>query len=93
MSLLRHIAVTVVEDEEGAFRWRLVELDDERWQLLNEQRRGMQSYQAAMAAGLVALQKMVEDLDLGPREKEAEPRRPAQSATAFGFGFGMPKIG
>ena len=93
MSLLRSIAVTVTEEEEGAYRWRLVELDEERWQVLSEQPRAAKTYKAAMAAGLLALQKMVEDLDVGPREPEAESRRPDSTAVGFGFGFGLPKIG
>jgi len=93
MPALRNIAVTVTEDEEGAYRWRLVELEDERWQVLGRQRRAVKTYQAAMAAGLLELQAMIDDLDLGPREPEAEPRRPAKSGSGFGFGFGLPKIG
>ena len=88
---LRRIAVTVVEDEAGAYRWRLVELGDERWQVLGEQPRAMASYKAAMAAGLLELQGMVEDLDAGPREAQAEPARAAKGGAAFGFGFGLPK--
>jgi hypothetical protein len=95
MSLLRRIAVTVNEDEEGAYRWCLVELGDERWQVLSEQPRAMNTYKAAMAAGLLELQGMVEDLDAGPREAEAEAARAAadKGGAAFGFGFGLPKAG
>ena len=98
MPSLRSIAVTVFEDKEGAFRWRLVELGDEGWQVLGQQARSMKTYKAAMAAGLVELQKMIEDLDVGPREDESE-REPEpeegkkKSGAAFGFGFGLPKIG
>lgn len=99
MSTLRSIAVTVIEVEEGAYRWRLVELGDEElgqgWSVLRQQPRAMKTYKAAMAAGLVELQKMIEDLDLGPREQE-EPglAKPAKkSGPVFGFGFGLPKLG
>lgn len=97
--MLRSIAVTVVEVEEGAYRWRLVELDDEElgqgWRVVRQHPRAMKTYKAAMAAGLLELQKMIDDLDLGPREEE-EPgaAKPAKkSGPVFGFGFGLPKIG
>ena len=103
MPSLRSIAVTVFEDKESAYRWRLVELEEESWRVLRQQPRAMKSYKAAMAAGLVELQQMIEDLDAGPREDEPErkPEPQAESApaegkkggAAFGFGFGLPKIG
>jgi hypothetical protein len=93
MPLLRRIAVTVTEDEEGAYRWRLIELGDERWQVLKEQPRAVETYKAAMAAGLLELQGMVEDLDAGPREVEPQGKaeQPGKGG-AFGFGFGLPKV-
>jgi hypothetical protein len=99
MSTLRSIAVTVIEVEEGAYRWRLVELDGEElgqsWSVLRQQPRPMKTYKAAMAAGLLELQKMTDDLDLGPRdEEEAGPAKAAKkSGPVFGFGFGLPKMG
>ncbi|SDH70607.1 hypothetical protein [Variovorax sp. OV700] len=98
MPSLRSIAVTVFEDKEGAFRWRLVELGEEGWQVLGQQARSMKTYKAAMAGGLVELQQMIEDLDVGPREDESEPEPELEEAkkksgAAFGFGFGLPKIG
>jgi hypothetical protein len=96
MPLLRRIAVTVTEDEEGAYRWRLVELGDESWQVLREQPRGIKTYKAAMAQGLLELQGMVDDLDAGPREAEpeakAEQTQAGKGGAAFGFGFGLPKV-
>lgn len=92
---LRRIAVTVVEEEEGAYRWRLIEQDGEDWHVLKQQSRSMGTYKAAMATGLLELQKMIDDLDLGPREQE-EPglAKPAKkSGPVFGFGFGLPKMG
>jgi hypothetical protein len=98
MPSLRSIAVTVFEDKEGAYRWRLVELEDEGWRVLGQQSRSAKTYKAAMAAGLVELQKMIEDFDVGPREDESEPEQEPEegkkkSGAAFGFGFGLPKIG
>ncbi|WPH16621.1 hypothetical protein [Variovorax paradoxus] len=94
MQPLRRIAVTVIEEEEGAYRWRLVELEGEGWHVLAQQSRSMKTYKAAMAAGLLELQKMVEDLDAGPREDEPEPAKAKKkSGSVFGFGFGLPKMG
>jgi hypothetical protein len=53
----------------------------------------MKTYKAAMAAGLLELQKLVEDLDVGPREDEPEPAKAKKSGSVFGFGFGLPKMG
>lgn len=94
MQPLRRIAVTVIEEEEGAYRWRLVELEGEGWHVLAQQSRSMKTYKAAMAAGLLELQKMVDDLDVGPRDDEPEPAKARKkSGSVFGFGFGLPKMG
>jgi len=94
MQPLRRIAVTVIEEEEGGYRWRLVELEGEAWHVLAQQSRSMKTYKAAMAAGLLELQKMIEDLDIGPREDELEPAKAKKkSGSVFGFGFGLPKMG
>jgi len=106
MSSLRSVAVTVLEDSKGAYRWRLVELEEDNWRLLRQQPRAMKTYKAAMAAGLVELQAMVEDLDLGPREEELESEAERESAPepepasgsdheegrkkGAAFGFGLP---
>ena len=94
MQPLRRIAVTGIEGEEGAYRRRLVELKGDGWDVLNQQSRSMKTYKAAMAAGLLELQKMVDDLDVGPRDDEPEPAKAGnKSGSVFGFGFGLPKIG
>lgn len=51
----------------------------------------VKSYSAAMAAGLVRLQGMVEDLSVGPREEEADAPAAKAASGMFGFGFGLPK--
>jgi hypothetical protein len=60
---------------------------------VNQQSRSMKTYKAAMAADLLDLQKRVEDLDIGPREDESEPRKADRRGSVFGFGFGLPKMG
>ena len=106
MSSLRSVAVTVLEDSKGAYRWRLVELEEDNWRLLRQQPRAMKTYKAAMAAGLVELQAMVEDLDVGPREEELGSEAERESAPepepttgsdheegrkkGAAFGFGLP---
>jgi len=71
MALLRHIAVHVEEPETGEFAWVLMERKGGRWQEMGRSKSPEATYKAAMAAGLVALQAMVEDLDVGPRPDEA----------------------
>jgi len=64
---LRHIAVYVEEPESGKFAWVLMESKGSSWRELGRSTSPVATYKAAMAAGLVALQAMVEDLDVGPR--------------------------
>lgn len=83
---LRSIAVTVEEPAPGEFVWLLLE-HHAGWVELDRARRAVQSYAKAMAAGLMALQALVEDLDVGPRAAEAPAAAPAQRARhPFGFG-------
>lgn len=82
---LGHIAVTVEEPEAGDFEWVLLEQGVE-WTTLKRAKRPAASDANAMAAGLRALQAMIEDLDATPREEETEQRAPKRAK--FGFGFG-----
>jgi hypothetical protein len=82
---LRPIAVTVEEQAPGAFAWVLLEQAVE-WLPIKRADRPIGSYAAAMAAGLLALQDMVDDLESGPRE--AMPDATSPKRAAFGFGFG-----
>lgn len=85
MTALRSIAVTVEEAAPGAFEWVLLERDMD-WAPLHRAKRPVASYAKAMAAGLMALQDMVDDLDAGPREAELDAQPPRRAT--FGFGFG-----
>lgn len=85
---LRAIAVTVEEPEPGAFFWVLLEQGLE-WEELSRDERSLKSYAKAMSSGLSALQDLIDNLDVGPREPEAE-RKSSKRAT-FGFGFGVLK--
>ncbi|XXQ53009.1 hypothetical protein ACA040_001674 [Xenophilus aerolatus] len=91
---LRQLAVTVMEDDNAAFRWAVAELSpDDTWTVVQEGRSRHRSYHEAMAEGLRRLQAMVPDLDDGPRKdtgpaEQAGGRKPTAS---FGFGFGLPK--
>jgi len=85
MTALRSIAVTVEEATPGAFEWVLLERGIE-WAPLHRAKRPAGTYSKAMAAGLLALQDLVDDLDAGPREAEAGAQPPKRAT--FGFGFG-----
>lgn len=73
-SALRRLAIYVEEPEPGRFEWVLGELDGED-RIVVQQRapRAVGSYKTAMANGLTALQRLVEDLDVGPREDLQAP--------------------
>ena len=90
---LRRIAVFVDEPEPGWFAWSLIEAGEDlaNWSQIDSAEDWLRSYQLAMAAGLLALQAMVGDLDRGPREEPpTKARKPAGtiSSASFGFGFG-----
>ena len=88
-SPLRRIAIYVDEPEPGWFAWVLSEAaeDPSTWSQIETTDEWLGSYKEAMGAGLVALQAMVGDLDVGPREKPpAEAKKSV--GTGFGFGFG-----
>lgn len=67
MARLRHIAVHVEEPKPGRFAWVLSERGVHDWQELDRSASLSKRYQQAMAEGLLALQAMVPDLDIGPR--------------------------
>jgi len=100
MPPLRHIAVYVEEPSAGEFRWVLIERAGKYWGVIDKSDSAAETYQKAMAEGLIALQRMVEDLEVGPRAgedheppaKEQHPRRqedgdaPKPGKAFFGFG-------
>lgn len=68
MRELRHIAVHVQEPWSGQFSWVLTECASvQQWQEIDRSTKSVGSYQRAMADGLLALQKLIPDLDVGPR--------------------------
>ena len=73
-SPLRLIAVHVEESPAGGFSWVLSERVGHRWGEIEKSNSAVSTYRQAMAEGLLALQAMSEDFDLGPR-------RPAQRAS------------
>ncbi|MDH6170040.1 hypothetical protein M2282_005210 [Variovorax boronicumulans] len=91
---LRRIAIHVEEAKTGGFEWVLSEADanagDDRWTVLKRARKAVKSYKASMADGLVALQSLINNLDIGPRtaKPEGEPeaasprKRPSRPAPA-----------
>ncbi|MBT2303730.1 hypothetical protein J7E70_25110 [Variovorax paradoxus] len=88
---LRSISVTVEEPRPGAFHWVLLEASEDAsvWTLLESAERPFKKYHQAMAAGLVALQGMIENLDVGPREAgEDEDADPVGRKVTGPFGFG-----
>ena len=92
MPPLRQLAVTVFQPADKTFRWRVVELTpDGQWFTVDEQASPMKAYSAAMAAGLLHLQGLVDDLAVGPREEDPEAPAAKAKRGAFGFGFGLPR--
>ena len=73
MSRLRHIAVHVEEPKPGRFTWVLIERVAQDWQELSRPAALSKSYQKAMAEGLLELQALVPDLDIGPRSEDEPP--------------------
>lgn len=80
---LRHIAVHVEEATPGRFEWVLSERPSGRdWVDIDRSTAAVSTYKVAMAAGLVALQAMVEDLDIGPRRSTGARATPRPAVTS-----------
>ena|SRR6476660_5221597 len=77
---LRHISVHVDEPDEGVYVWVLMErAGDLRWAEIQRATSGEATYRQAMADGLVALQAMVDDLEVGPRGAASRSGAPGPS--------------
>lgn len=95
---LRYIAVHVEEPRSQDFRWVLTEQEGEAWRPIGKATAADATYKEAMAAGLLALEALVDDLDAGPRRERADAAAPAPRqqaaapeeapATSGFFGFG-----
>lgn len=84
---LRAISLTVEEPEPGAFRWVLLEnkLQGE-WTELSAARTPSSTYAIAVSQGLLELQSLAVDLDIGPRETPSDSGRGVGPGRFFGFG-------
>lgn len=82
MSRLRLISVHVEEPQSAAFVWVLAEQTHGEWQRLSASPTPAPTYQAAMVHGLGELERLIDDIDAGPRMTPASPPH-----TGF-FGFG-----
>jgi hypothetical protein len=77
--VLRLLAVHVAESDSGQFEWAITErVNDDQWKEIDRAEDGYTTYRAAMASGLVALEEMISDLDVGPRKA---PERSDESQT------------
>ncbi len=72
-STLRQIAVHVEEPSQGKYQWVLNEIDGGQWTEIGRANKAVTTYKVAMADGLVALEAMVDDLDVGPRFQDDAP--------------------
>ncbi|MDM0108834.1 hypothetical protein QTH97_28095 [Variovorax sp. J22R24] len=80
---IRRIAVYVDEARDGTFRWILIEhrAKPPRWVQIEAAKKTSNTYREAMAAGLWVLQRLVGDLESGPRRSDAHAvSAPAEAA-------------
>jgi hypothetical protein len=84
---LRAISLTVEEPEPGAFRWILLENNLQgEWTELSAARTPSTTYAMAVSQGLLALQNLVVDLDIGPRAAPVDTGKGVGPGHFFGFG-------
>jgi len=83
-SRLREIAIHVCEPAAGSFVWVLSERGQGRWKELQRADSGVSTYRQAMAHGLLALQSLIQDLDIGPRQTSPHPARAAKKGRSNG---------
>lgn len=69
---LRRLAIHVEESRAQSFRWILSEVDaSDVLHALQRANTSFETYHAAMAGGLRALEALIDDLDVGPRQEGA----------------------
>jgi hypothetical protein len=97
--VLRLLAVHVAEPDPGHFEWVITErVNEDRWREIDRAEDGYKTYKTAMASGLVALEEMIADLDVGPRRDaeqtdraQAPPEGRVKPATSDGKDAASPK--
>ncbi|RYF47336.1 MAG: hypothetical protein EOO27_37670 [Comamonadaceae bacterium] len=78
---LRPIALHVDEPHQGDFVWVLIERKSpQSWTEIDRATSAARTYKEAMADGLGALQAMVDDLDVGPRQTVRGAAKPAEGS-------------
>ncbi|WP_371435062.1 hypothetical protein [Polaromonas sp.] len=80
---LRRIAITVTEPLPDLFGWQLLEQGaDGEWAVIKTHSAPTDRYASSMAAGLVQLERLVGDLDKGPRQTHLHLERRGARARA-----------
>ena len=79
------LAVHVAEPDPGMFEWVITErVNEDQWKESIAPRKDTKTYKTAMASGLMALEEMIADLDVGPR-RDAEQTDRQQTPPKEGF--------
>src|SRR5260370_41379662 len=74
--VLRLLAVHVAEPDPGMFEWVITErVNEDQWKEIDRAKEGYTTYKTAIASGLMALEEMIADLDVGPRRDAAQTDR------------------
>ena len=83
---LRHIAVHVEEPKPRRYEWVIMERGSrDEWAAIDRAAKAFSTYKEAMASGLIALEKMIDDLDVGPRRggyRGSDPQQVPASAVS-----------
>lgn len=59
------------------FEWVITErVNEDQWKEIDRAKEGYKTYKTAMASGLMALEEMIADLDVGPRRDAEQTDRP-----------------
>lgn len=66
--VLRLISIHIEEPEAGSFQWVTMERVGKQWTEVARASEAQHTYKQAMATGLIALEGMISDLDVGPRK-------------------------